>query len=114
MLALLPRTVRERRAFALLSVTAGVCEETLYRGVLAAVVTALWPGVGAVGAAMLSAAAFGLAHLYQGAVGVVTSTVLGACLGVLYLATGSLVLPACYHALVDLRILLVPPTRLPR
>src|SRR5215468_1036549 len=40
-LALLPRSTRERRAFAAVAVTAGVCEETLYRGVLLAAAAGL-------------------------------------------------------------------------
>jgi uncharacterized protein len=107
-LALLPRTSRERRAFAVLALTAGGCEETLYRGLLIAVGTALVPRLSPAAVVVASAAAFGLAHLYQGWWGVLGTTVLGGCLAVLYLGSGSLLLPACYHALLDLRVLLLP------
>jgi len=106
-LALLPRSTRERRAFAAVAVTAGVCEETLYRGVLLAVAAALAPRLPAFWLAVLSAVAFGLAHAYQGAFGVLTTTVLGGCLAVLYLGSGSLLLPVLYHVLVDLRVLVL-------
>lgn len=43
MVALLPRTRLERRLFALVGVTAGVCEEWLYRGFFLAVVVAVAP-----------------------------------------------------------------------
>src|SRR5438105_1667064 len=70
--------------------------------------TALVPRLGPVTAVAASAAAFGLAHLYQGPWGVFGTSVLGGCLAVLYLGSGSLLLPACYHALLDLRVLLLP------
>jgi membrane protease YdiL (CAAX protease family) len=110
-LALLPRTVAERRAFAALSVTAGGCEEALYRGVLLALAAALRPEPGTVRLIVLSALAFGLAHSYQGGVGVLVTGVLGACLAVLYLGSGSLLLPVLYHALIDLRTLVLTPSR---
>jgi membrane protease YdiL (CAAX protease family) len=109
-LVLLPRTVRERRAFTLLALTAGVCEEVLYRGLFLAVCVALVPGLGPVRAVFASGLAFGLAHLYQGPWGMLGTGVLGGCLTVLYLGSGSLLLPVCYHALLDLRVLLLPPT----
>jgi membrane protease YdiL (CAAX protease family) len=107
-LALLPRTFAERRAFVGLAVTAGICEETLYRGFLIAVAGALLPGLGVVELVAVSAVLFGLAHLYQGPLGVLGTGVLGGCLAVLYLGSGSLLLPACYHILLDLRVLLLP------
>lgn len=109
--ALLPRTTRERRAFAALAVTAGVCEETLYRGMLLALAGALRPEPGAARLVLLSALAFGLAHNYQGGAGVVVTAVLGACLTVLYLGSGSLLLPVLYHVLVDLRVLVLAADR---
>lgn len=107
-LVLLPRTVRERRAYALLALTAGLCEEFLYRGLFLAVCTALAPDLGPARAVLASAAAFGIAHLYQGPWGMLGTGVVGGCLTVLYLGSGSLLLPVCYHALLDLRVLLLP------
>lgn len=107
-LAMLPRTFVERRTYVGLAVTAGICEETLYRGFLIAVAGALLPGLGAVGLIAVSAGLFGLAHLYQGPLGVLGTGVLGGCLATLYLGSGSLLLPVCYHVLLDLRVLLLP------
>jgi len=106
--ALLPRTVAERRAFAVLALTAGACEELLYRGFLVAAGTAAVPGLGPVTAVAVSAAVFGLGHLYQGPCGLLGAGLLGGCLAVLYVGSGSLLLPVCYHALLDLRALLLP------
>jgi membrane protease YdiL (CAAX protease family) len=113
-LALLPRTTAERRLFTLVGVTAGVCEEWLYRGFLLAVVAAI--GGGGLPDPVLvaiGALAFGLAHAYQGLAGIVTTGVLGGVMAGLYLGTGSLLLPVVLHAVVDLRFLLVPTSALP-
>jgi len=107
-LALLPRTARERAVFALLAITAGICEEFLYRGFGLAYLRWLWPGASHTWLIVLTAAAFGLAHLYQGARGVVLTAVVGGYLAWLVLSTGSLVPAMVIHALLDLRILALP------
>jgi uncharacterized protein len=112
-LALLPRTMSERRLFTLVGVTAGVCEEWLYRGFFLAVVAALAGGLPTGVLVAVAAVAFGLAHAYQGRVGIVTTGVLGGVMAAVYLDTGSLLLPVVLHALIDLRFLLVPARVLP-
>ena len=112
-LALLPRTPGERRLFTLVGVTAGVCEEWLYRGFFLAVVAAVGGGLPTPVLVAVGALVFGLAHAYQGVAGIVTTGVLGGVMTGLYLGTGSLLLPVLLHALVDLRFLLVPASALP-
>ncbi|TFV61314.1 CPBP family intramembrane metalloprotease [Geodermatophilus sp. DF01-2] len=112
-LALLPRTRAERRLFTVVGITAGVCEEWLYRGFLLAVVAAVGGGLPTSVLVAVGAVAFGLAHAYQGVAGMVTTGVLGGVLAGLYLDTGSLLLPVLLHAVVDLRFLLVPASALP-
>jgi membrane protease YdiL (CAAX protease family) len=112
-LALLPRTAGERRLFTVVGITAGVCEEWLYRGFFLAVVAAVAGGLSTWALVAVAAVAFGLAHAYQGVVGIVTTGVLGGIMAALYLETGSLLLPVLLHALIDLRFLLVPARVLP-
>ena len=112
-LALLPRTTAERRLFTLVGVTAGVCEEWLYRGFLLAVVAAIGGGLPTPALVAIGALAFGLAHAYQGVAGLVTTGVRGGVMAGLYLGTGSLLLPVVLHALSDLRFLLVPTSARP-
>ncbi|GAA4594612.1 hypothetical protein GCM10023194_62010 [Planotetraspora phitsanulokensis] len=105
---LLPRTATERWYAAGLSVTAGVTEEIVYRGLLIAV------GTGALGlnkeaAAFLALVVFVAGHLYQGWRGMLMVALIGLGLTVLYLRTGSLLLPILLHALIDLRGLLLSP-----
>jgi len=112
-LALLPRTAGERRLFTAVGVTAGVCEEWLYRGFFLAVVAAMAGGLTTGVLVGVAAVAFGLAHAYQGPVGIVTTGVLGGVMAAVYLQTGSLLLPVLLHAVIDLRFLLVPTRVLP-
>src|SRR3954453_1959775 len=112
-LALLPRTTRERRLFTLVGVTAGVCEDWLYRGFFLAVVAALAGGLPTAVLVLAAGGAFGLAHAYQGRAGIVTTGLLGGIMAAVYLDTGSLLLPVLLHAAIDLRFLLVPARVLP-
>ncbi|CAN5180839.1 hypothetical protein BH20ACT5_BH20ACT5_06330 [soil metagenome] len=107
-IALVPRTVPERRLFVGVALTAGFCEEVLYRGFLLAVGAALAPSAPDWALVILAGAVFGVVHAYQGRVGILATGVLGAVLAVLYLDSGSLLLPIAVHALIDLRILLLP------
>lgn len=104
---ILPITSGERRWFVLVAITAGICEEILYRGFLIHYLRDLPVHIGLIGALILSSCVFGFAHLYQGIVGIVQTTILGAIFGIIFVVTGSLLLPMILHALIDLRILLI-------
>ena len=109
MAGLLPATRTERRAFALVAVTAGVTEELLYRAWLPWFLVLAAPVGGYGGAALVASVAFGLGHAYQGALAVLLTGTAGFLLAQLYLSTGSLLLPVALHVLVDLRVLLLLP-----
>ena len=111
--ALLPRTREERWYAAAASVTAGVCEEILYRGFFIAIAV-LFLDLPVEWAATAAMVVFVVAHAYQGAAGLAGVTVLGALFTIVYLGTGSLLLPIVLHALVDLRALLLVPASAPR
>jgi len=96
---MVPRDSRERRLWVGLSLTAGFCEEVLYRGFLLWYSMMWLPQAAAV---VVSAVVFGVAHLYLGwGVGVLRATVVGVVLGVAYLLTGTLWVPIALHAIVD-------------
>ena len=105
---MLPRTPREQRWFAALAVTAGVTEEVVWRGVLMAMLLAVFPAMPTPAMVFVMATMFGWAHLYQGMRGILATAVLGALLTGLYLLTASLVLPIILHILVDLAAMLRP------
>jgi membrane protease YdiL (CAAX protease family) len=105
---LLPRSRQERLTFGALAITAGVCEEVVFRGFGIAYVRWLWPAASQPFIIVVTAAAFGFAHLYQGIRGVVLTGLVGAYLAWLTLSTGSLLPAIVVHALIDLRVLALP------
>jgi membrane protease YdiL (CAAX protease family) len=94
-----PRTAGELAVFLLLSVTAGVWEELLYRGFL---IGYLAPRAGVVAALLLSSAIFGLGHIYQGWRGVRNTAAVGLAFAVFYALSHSLWWLMLIHALVDM------------
>jgi membrane protease YdiL (CAAX protease family) len=111
--SLLPRTDPERRLFGAVALTAGIAEEVVYRGFGIAVLAALAPSLPWWGLIAAAGVAFGLAHAYQGPAGIATTGLLGAVLAVVYLDTGSLLVPVLLHCLIDLRFLAVSADVLP-
>lgn len=104
---LLPVTGREKLWYAASAVTAGICEEFLFRGFLLYLLPVLVPALPAWGALLLSATIFGLAHSYQGWKGVVQTGFAGLLFGVIYRYTGTLYGVMALHALVDLMLLAI-------
>lgn len=96
---LAPRTTGEQRLFAVLAVTAGLCEEFLYRGFALWYFTSL---AGPVAGFALAAALFGLGHLYLGRMHVVRTAIVGLVFGLLVIGTGSLWVAIALHAAMDL------------
>jgi membrane protease YdiL (CAAX protease family) len=104
--AMLPRTMAERRYAAVVAVTAGTCEETLYRGFFIAAGTG--PAhLPLVAAGAVSVAVFALAHVYQGIRQVLTIAALAVVFTLLYLRSGSLLVPVLVHVFIDLNGLLL-------
>ena len=99
-LRLIPRTPREKRLFASLSVVAGLGEEVAYRGYLLSTLELL--GLGHWMAAVASSAAFGLLHAYQGAAGILRTGLTGLVLVLPVFATGSLIPSILAHACINL------------
>lgn len=98
---MMPHNRRELSWFFAVSVTAGICEEVLYRGFL------LWwlatpMDLGLVWAAILSTIAFGLAHAYQGVAGMVKTGALGGVMVGLRILAGSIWPVVVLHALLDI------------
>lgn len=104
---LFPATRMERRWWVLVGLTAGICEEFLFRGFLLHYLHSSPWQLDLTLALLVSSFVFGLQHLYQGAKGVIASAVLGALFGLLFLLSGSLLLPILLHAALDLRLLVI-------
>jgi membrane protease YdiL (CAAX protease family) len=97
--ALIPRNPAESRAFAMVSVTAGICEEIVYRGML---MGALIPALGLWPAVALSSVIFGMGHVYQGMTGIIKTTLVGVFMALLTVFSGSLLVAIVLHAIIDL------------
>jgi uncharacterized protein len=77
----LPHTVLEFAVYLLLALTAGICEEMIFRGYLQRQFT-VWTGSAAVGIA-LQGVVFGMAHAYQGPGMIIVIAAYGGLFGVL-------------------------------
>jgi membrane protease YdiL (CAAX protease family) len=94
-----PHTRSELGWWMALSVTAGVCEEFLFRGYL---IWAFQPMFGLWGAAAFSAVVFAFAHAYQGVKGILVTGIVGSLLTLVVLISGSLLPAMALHALIDI------------
>ena len=105
--ALIPRERRELPYATMLSITAGVTEELFFRLALPLLLVLV---IGdALIAFVVATALFGVAHRYQGWVGIVATSVVGALFCGFYLATGILWATMVFHALIDLNGLVLRP-----
>lgn len=103
--AMLPVTPVERRTFVGVALTAGICEEVVFRWFGITYVRWLVPGSSNLAVIIVIGVVFGLGHLYQGRIGVLMTGGAGALFTWLTLASGSLIPAILIHALIDLRIL---------
>jgi membrane protease YdiL (CAAX protease family) len=96
--AVIPHTRTEMHWFCGVSLTAGFCEEFLYRGYF---VWVFAPWLGWWGAAALSLLFFAVGHIYQGWKGVLHTGVVGAFFTLVVAIFDSLWPAIALHALVD-------------
>lgn len=97
---LMPHSKQELRWFTGgVSVSAGVCEELLFRGFILAIFT---PTIGIVSSLLLGSILFGLCHIYQGWANVLRTGILGMLLGIIYLLSNSLWVVIVLHSLIDI------------
>jgi uncharacterized protein len=96
---LMPVSRQDRVLFVGVSVTAGVCEEIIFRGFL---IHALLLATGSLTLTLLlSAGVFGVVHAYQHSVGALRAALLGALLALPLLVHGSIYPAILAHALID-------------
>jgi membrane protease YdiL (CAAX protease family) len=98
--AMLPRGPLEIAVWVALSVTAGICEETIFRGYLQrqfeAITGSVWIAIA------IQAVVFGISHGYQGLRNVILITILGALYGAFALWRRSLKPNMILHAWTDI------------
>jgi hypothetical protein len=98
---LIPRSRAEKKRFAFVSLSAGISEELLLRGLLFFLLGTLFPGLPIYLLPILGGVFFGLLHAYQGIGGIGKTGLVGILFGFLYLATGSLIPCIALHFLMD-------------
>ena len=99
MIALLPKCwLPLIGTFAIISFEAGLLEEIFFRGIMQShilsYVAPLW-------AVIIAGLFFGFAHFYQGASGVIGTSILGIWLGATFVITGNIAVPIIGHFLGD-------------
>jgi len=101
----LPHTAAERNVFRIVSLTAGICEEFVYRGFL------MWAFASWIGlhpALVAQAVIFALGHVYQGSdarsvvLALLKTGAAGIFFGLIAIAAGSLLPGMAVHAVMDL------------
>lgn len=94
-----PHTRSELAWWIALSLTAGFCEEFIFRGYI---IWAFQPIFGLWGAAAFSVVVFAVAHAYQGVKGILGTGIVGSLLTLVVLISGSLLPAMALHALADI------------
>jgi membrane protease YdiL (CAAX protease family) len=118
---LLPTTASERKWFLVVAITAGICEELLYRGFLTRYLSIYFPSFGFLLISILSGVIYGFSRAYQGLKGVLQTSLTGFSYAIIFYLSGNLIsslgtapssgvigslLPVMvFHAVVDLRTL---------
>jgi membrane protease YdiL (CAAX protease family) len=99
-LRIFPHSNRELAIFCGLAVTAGICEEFIYRGfVMGALLHIPLPTWSVL---LISSVLFGLAHTYQGRSGVIGTLLLGTVFGLVRILYHSLLIVVLWHAAIDI------------
>jgi uncharacterized protein len=106
---LLPSTGAERHWWWLVCLTAGTCEEIIYRGFLLHYFHTAPFHWSLTRALIMASIIFGIGHLYQGLAGAASTVIIGFVFGCIFLLTGSLLIPMVLHAALDLRVLMMLP-----
>lgn len=98
---MLPVTYQEQRIWNVVSISAGITEEILYRGFLVFFLTYNFECISIWVAIVISAVIFGLGHTYQGMQGVAKTTLVGVYFGLLYIGFGSIIPTMIIHTFAD-------------
>lgn len=96
-----PYTVREKRYFFFVSLTAGICEELVWRGCILFLLAELFPALHFVVISGIACLLFGLFHCYQGWYGILKTSIIAVLFVLIYQTTGSLLLGMLLHFLFD-------------
>lgn len=105
---MLPDTGAERIVWVFLSLTAGICEETAFRGYLITRLKLFGHSKSWIVPVVVSSLAFGMGHTYQGVGGFIMISIYGMMFGILYIKTGSIWPCVIAHFFQDFSALFFP------
>jgi membrane protease YdiL (CAAX protease family) len=105
---LVPQDTAGRIVWVLVSLTAGITEETMFRGYLMTRLRLVFKLPNWVLPTIISAVAFGACHAYQGLPGLIVISVYGAMFSLLFIRTGSLWPCIIAHFFQDFSALFIP------
>ena len=98
---MIPRTKKEKRWFFGVSLTAGICEEIIWRGTLIYLLQGIFPKLNILLIGLIICVIFGVIHMYQGIHGIIKTAIVAALFVMLYITTGSLFPGIVLHFLFD-------------
>jgi membrane protease YdiL (CAAX protease family) len=110
---ILPQSPRERLWFLIAALCAGGCEEVLYRGFLLHYLHVFPITLNIAASLVISCVVYGLVSLYQGIGGILQTILLALGMALLFLSTRSLMLPIILHMLINLRVVVTLPDKIP-
>ncbi|NRD81099.1 CPBP family intramembrane metalloprotease [Bacillus sp. BRMEA1] len=100
---MLPITLKERILFVIVAITAGFCEEVVFRSVMLYYFEHLPFELSIISLIIVLSLLFGIVHLYQGWKGVLGTAYVGGILLYVFLVTGNLWLCILLHFLIDVK-----------
>ena len=98
---LIPKSATEKRWFFFVSLTAGICEETVWRGCILFLLSNMFPSVNMIMICAISCVLFGLAHSYQGLHGIIKTSLIAILFVLIYVATNSIFPGIVLHFFFD-------------
>ena len=106
---LMPATPTERKWFAVTAITAGICEELLYRGFLMSFIPTIFPMFARqfVIISIISGIIYGLSRAYLGMKGILQTALTGFSFAIVYFLSGSLLPAMVVHIVAELRTLVL-------
>ncbi len=105
---ILPGTASERRWYAAMAVTMGICEELLYRGFFLRFLTITFPGMDFIIVCIIGGVVYGLSRAYLGGRGVITASITGFSYGIIYYLSGNLLFLVLNNQQAAITVSLIP------
>lgn len=106
---LLPATPNERKWYAITAITAGICEELLYRGFFIYFIRTNFSLFlnDFIILSLISGIVYGISRAYQGIKGILQTALTGFSFAIIFFLSGSLLPAMIFHILAELRTLFI-------